>query len=146
MGNKNFVSALDDIVEKVDNAVSAEEAKEWKEDFVTAVNDAVNQEMRKDKVAGAGAGASADADALSVATGVTKQSRMSRLSRMDEDKGSQWDASTVVGKENKNANANVNDAAELLAERPHLKQMHSVRSMKTILEKAESQHNNNNNA
>ena len=63
----------------------------------------------------------------------TGMSRMSRRSKREE--GSNWDSSTVVGSNDKeNVGRKMDLASEVLEEQPHLKQMHTAQSIKTILE------------
>lgn len=130
--------AIDDIVKKVDEESIEDEAK-WKKSFVTAVNEAVNEELlERNMQDGEDDDLKAEADRQSVGTGVTRTSRRSRMSRMKgiaEDGEDKWDSSTVVGSNDKeNVGRKMDMAADVLEEQPHLKQMHTAQSIKTILE------------
>ena len=130
--------ALDGIVSKVDRDKNEDE-DEWKEDFVTALNDAVNRETL-----GMGAKSSKEDDRNTMVTktsGMTTLSKMHRKHLVDpKDGADDWDTSTQVGREDKeNATGKINVAANILQEQPHLKQMHSAQSMRTILEKVETE-------
>ena len=130
--------ALDDIVKKVDEE-SLEDEEKWKKKFVTAVNDAVNEEILEKNLESKDGDLVSEADTQSVRTGITKASRMSRMSRLSKKENSEdnWDSSTVVGsndRDKENNGRKMNLAAEGLEEQPYLKQMHTAQSIKTILE------------
>ena len=129
--------AIDGIVKRVDEE-STEEQENWKKSFVTAVNEAINDELLEKNMNGDSddEDLKSQADRQSVGTGVTKASRMSRMSRRSKrEEGSNWDSSTVVGSNDKeNVGRKMDLASEVLEEQPHLKQMHTAQSIKTILE------------
>ncbi|QDZ20609.1 hypothetical protein HOP50_04g31290 [Chloropicon primus] len=128
--------AIEGIVKKVDEE-SLEDEKNWKKSFVTAVNEAINDELlEKNMEDKDDDDVVSQMDGRSVGTGVTRtsRSRMSRLAKKEDDED-KWDSSTVVGSNDKeNVGKKMNLAAELLEEQPHLKQMHTAQSIKTILE------------
>ncbi len=143
-------NAIDAVVKKVGDEESLEDEKKWKKSFVTAVNEAINDEIMEKNLNGSGSdeedeegdGEEAD-ETRSMRSGVTRASRMSRMSRMSrlskkEGSEGEWDSSTVVGSndrdEKENAGRKMSLASEILEDHSYLKQNHTAQSIKHILE------------